>query len=159
MNSDHLAKESLVLNMLEGWASSQNLTEGALRVFFAVVGPYPLVSVRVACLAFAAGEVEGRNNAYPPSSAELGAEVRRHLPADARDPNDSTDMRNLIAYPIGGKPPEGKVPAGLVSIDFGRGKIDLSRMTHAEQEATLRKQDAPERIRHDTIQRPALKRM
>ncbi len=135
-----LAKEAAILDMLERFLMGRPQDiKAPLAVLLKAAAPYPLVAVAEACRAFSEAEVP-RNNAFLLNAVEFVGEIKRHLPA-VHDPEDFRDMRNLVAYR--GELPPGMVPAGIVNVDFGAGKIDMTKLTFAEQERTLKTQKRP----------------
>ena len=137
-----LAKEAAILDMLERFLMGrpQDIKD-PLAILLKAAHPYPLEAVAEACRAFSAAEVP-RNNAFMINAVEFVGEIKRHLPA-VHDPEDWTDMRNLVAYR--GELPEGMVPAGIVNVDFGAGRIDMLKLSASEQIETLKSQRPPKR--------------
>lgn len=69
---------------------------------------------------FATGKVD-RNNAFPPSSAELAENAREWQRAiDKRSGQDGAELHN-----------------GLIEMDFGQGRIDMRGLTNAEQDQII----------------------
>lgn len=151
-----LAKEAAIISMLERFLMGQTRDiSGPLGILLRSVEEYPLAAVVGACRAYAGGEVAGHNNSFVPNAVQFIVEVKRHVPLGVWDRSDLTDIRNLRPYPIGGLPPPGTVPLGPVSVDFGYGKIDMTKLTPKEQEAVFRNKRLP---RGDSAV-PRLKRM
>ncbi len=139
MSMESLAKETAILEMLERFlVGRQSDINTLMSGFLGVAEEHSLAAVTEACYQYREGLVPGQNLNYYPNLVQFAAECRRHAGRAPIDPTDNRDMRQLVIYPQGGKPPPGTRPAGMLSIDFGHGKIDLSRMTHEQQEEVLR---------------------
>lgn len=69
---------------------------------------------------FASGKVD-RNNAFPPSSAELAENARAWA--------DALHKRAALDGP--------KLHNGLLNVDFGRGSIDMRGLTNDEQDKIM----------------------
>lgn len=145
----------MILTMLDRFLpGTERDLSGMVEVMTQAVTEYPLAAVAEACRCFMDGEV-ARENRFVPNAVELVTEVRRHLPPPPRDRNDIRDMRNLTIVPIGKPMPAGMQPAGMLSVDFGHGKIDLSRMSFTEQLKVLENKGLPKRV----VAAPAMKRI
>lgn len=103
-----------------------------------------LLGVQRACEGFLKGNVIDFNNDFAPTGPRLAEEARKWDEAKAAmDRLVSADRPKLVTYPMGSLPPPPMVPAGLMSIDFGDGTIDMSKLSHAEQEEVLRLKGRP----------------
>lgn len=126
------------MQLLEGYPSlAGQISEAMIDAFHAQVADYRLDAVAHAAKRLASGQVEGRDNAYPPNASELSHQARLFDGVLRNIEANKVDAEKLIVVPIGEKPPEGFVPLGPVSVDFGKGNIDLSGKSHAEKEAIL----------------------
>lgn len=109
---DSLAKESLILDMLERFSPGQTRDiRPMLAVLCRSVEDLPLEAVAMGCDRFKSG-VLPRNHAFAPNAVELVAEVTKWLP------------------------PEPRIPLfnGLLSTNWGMGDVDLRGLTREQQE-------------------------
>lgn len=109
------------MKLFSGYLSSQmNVTEDNLAAFVDATKDVSLDALTRSVDQFASGRVE-RNNAFPPSSAELAENAREWQRAiEKRAGHDGPEMHN-----------------GLIEMDFGQGRIDMRGLTNAEQDAII----------------------
>lgn len=136
--------------MLIGWG---NLTKDmSPDAFCDQVAERSLEAVAMACRRLSAGEVPGVNIDFPPAAARLAEQARVFDEIIARRDKPTQE---LVIVPIGAPMPEGMVPAGLLTVDFGHGRIDMRNRSHAEQEEILQNKGLPA----GKTMLPGLKRM
>lgn len=125
--------------MLSGRLNSQSaIGPDTVKAYLIAVDDCTLPAVLKACEAFTKGIVEGFNNDFAPTGARLAEEARKWDEAIKAIASMRERRERLVSYPIGQLPPPPLVPLGPMSIDHGAGKIDMSKMTHAEKEKLLR---------------------
>ena len=158
MGNERTTVEALILNMMRGFPSSQgSVTEGVLASYVSACEGMSTEAVHHACRRFLIGDVPGHNNAFMPTAAELSEQVKIFDGVLRQVARSKEEQPKLIAVPIGQELPPGAVPLGPLSVDFGRGKIDMSAMTLAEKEEIIRNNGVfpadPEKVK------PLLQRM
>lgn len=120
--------------MLAGFpASASGLTKHSPEAYWMAVEQFPLKPIMDACRYFLRPGVR----AFAPSAQELAHVVEMMTPREP-DPDDPSDMRNLTSYPQGQPVPAGKVAAGMLMLDYGHGRIDVSRMEPSEIDAVMK---------------------
>jgi hypothetical protein len=120
-----------------GYPSSQvRITDEVLGAYLEAVAGYRVAALAHAVKRFSIGDVEGHNNAFPPSGAQLAQQTR--LFDEVLQSLDADPAPKLVSYRIGDNPPEGAVPLGPMSVDFGKGLIDMSQMTPAEKDQVFK---------------------
>lgn len=128
---------------MEGYGSAGQVSQGTIDAMLAECLPYRLDAVEHACKRFSSGQVDGRNNAFPPSAAELCIQVRLYHDILERIDRDRADRPKLVVYKIGETPPPPLEALGPIKVDFGQGTIDMTDMTLAEKEAVLQHKGLP----------------
>jgi hypothetical protein len=127
--------------MMHGFPSSQDrITAEVLASYMAAVETVSADAVGRSCQQFLAGKVEGRNNAFMPSAAELAANARAWDEAIATvTANQELRKLNPVKIVKIGAPIEPPLEsAGLIKIDIGGVMTDVSTWTLAEKEEALR---------------------
>lgn len=143
MTRDEKAKKAAIIGLLMTFPSSQALGDEVLNGYVDAVVDFSVEAVASACERFAKGQVPGRNNAFPPSGAELATQARifQRTPSDTpRIPTNripegyrvTADGRALIV-PTGKPMPDGFKSHGG-KVDFGGGSIDLAPLTIEERD-------------------------
>jgi hypothetical protein len=153
--TDKSARMRMIAMMIAGCpGSASSVTEYTVEAYLISVEDVPTDILGAACRSY----LKPPARQYAPSGSELAERCEMMMPHE-RDPNDVRDMRNLVTYPIGGEPPEGMVPAGILSIDFGdrRGRINMTRLSHKEQERVMHGATPPKTITVGSV--PTLRRM
>jgi len=154
MNEETAARQALILKMMRGFPSSQgHVTEGVLASYVSAVEEFPVEAIGHACKRFLTGDVPGHNNGFMPTAAELSEQAKLFADVLAQIQRNRQEEPKLIMVPIGEPLPDGAVPLGPLSIDFGDGKIDMRGMTPDEKEAVLTSKGLP---RIDGMPKPKL---
>lgn len=118
---DRAARKVQVTRLFSSWLSAAgNVDMDNINAFVEATADVSLEALTRSVEQFTSGKVE-RNNAFPPSSAELAENAR--LWESALRKNHADD-----------DPP---LHNGLLNVDFGRGKIDMRGLTAAEQDAVM----------------------
>ena len=130
--ADRLAKESMVLRLFQRFPSLASKDQSSINMLVSGytdgLAEYSVEAVTRACRDFAQGAVEGYNIEYPPTGPQMAARARLWHQA-LRPKEDSPRLYN-----------------GLLSVDFGDGRIDLRGMTAEQQDAVLRNKGIPAQI-------------
>ena len=130
--------------MMSGFPSSQGrVTEDVMASYLEAVEDFPVEAIGHACKRFLTGDVPGHNNGFMPTAAELSEQSKLFADVLAQIERNRQEEPKLIMVPIGEPLPEGAVPLGPISIDFGDGRIDMRGMTPAEKEAVLTSKGLP----------------
>lgn len=142
-------RKQIIGTMLAGFPGQSNITAATVMAYLLAVEHCSDEAIASACMAYLRHQVADHDYQFAPTAAQLGHTASMFEPREA-DP----DLGDLIAYPIGADVPEGAVPLGPTSVDFGYGRIDMSRMSHAEKEETMRTKRLP-----GWASRPRIKRI
>jgi hypothetical protein len=106
------------------------------RTYLHAVQPYSIDAIESAVGEFVSGTVPEHDGKFVPTTAQLARRVRHR--EEIQTLLHGRKGSNVIPYRIGEKPPAGAVPCGIVSVDFGDGRIPLEDLTHEEREEVLR---------------------
>lgn len=142
MNSNELAIESLVIEALSGYGSASDLSEPNINSYVSCLAEFNVEAVAHAVRQFRMGQVEGHNNAFPPSAPALAKLTAIYNDVLLRI-SVAKESKRLVAYPMGAEPPAGTVPLGPLEVDFGQGKIDMRNMAPAEKEFVMKHKRFP----------------
>lgn len=78
MANARTVREILVTTLMDGYLSSQSqITESVIEAYVNAIMDCEVEALKESCSRFAKGAVEGRNNSFMPSAAEIAAETRR----------------------------------------------------------------------------------
>jgi hypothetical protein len=125
-----------------GYPSSQvRITDEVVGAYLEAVAGYRVGALAHAVKRFSIGDVDGHNNAFPPSGAQLAQQTR--LFDEVMQSLEAAPGPKLVSYRIGEEPPAGAVPLGPLSVDFGKGVIDMSKMTPAEKDLVFKHKGLP----------------
>lgn len=126
--TDDKAKKAAILSLMHGFPSSQGqITEHTLGAYMLAVADTSADAVKRSCGQFLAGKVDGHNNSFLPTAAELSANARAWDSAIAQVTADQELAK--LGVPIDN---------GLLQMDFGHGNVDLRGLTVAEQDTIIR---------------------
>lgn len=157
---DLLAIKAVLVEMAEqGWPQSR-ITGANIDALAALLLPYGVEAVTRTAYELANAKLD-RDHAFFPTGAEMTK--RAGTWKDALDFRDKARAEvaadKLVPVPIGKMPP-GLPPAGILDVDFGRGKIDLRGMDPKQVEAVLANKGEVDVIEGGAVQpRLNLKRM
>ena len=143
MSNNELAIESLVIEVLSGYGSASDLSEPNINSYVSCLAEFNVEAVAHAVRQFRMGQVEGHNNAFPPSAPALAKLTAIYNDVLLRIARAKDDSKRLVAYPMGAEPPAGTVPLGPLEVDFGKGRIDMREMAPAEKEFVMKHQRLP----------------
>lgn len=133
--TDTEARLSIIKTMISGYpASSSGISKETPTAFLLLLTDIPTTVVGQACRSIMQDRPP---RTFAPSASELYDRCLMIMPS-VPDPTDNRDMRQLVVYPQGGKPPPGTLPAGLLSVNFDGRRIDLSHVPVSEHEEILR---------------------
>lgn len=96
------------------------MTSATVDAFCSAVDDMPFEAIKRSVEQFGSGRVE-RNNSFPPAAAEFAS--------NAREWQQAIDKRADLAGP--------ELYSGLISMDFGGGKIDMRGLTISEQDRII----------------------
>lgn len=100
----------------------------AARTYLEAVEGYSVEAIRLSVGQFVAGKVDWHDGRFAPSAAELAKNVRQWHDA-------------IKVVEQAKNPPQ--LASGILSIDFGQGRIDMTKLTVEEQNEVLRTGKAP----------------
>ncbi|MDC9825660.1 hypothetical protein PRN20_18150 [Devosia sp. ZB163] len=100
----------------------------AARTYLEAIEGYSVEAIRLSVGQFIGGKVEWHDGRFAPSAAELAKNVRQWHDA-------------IKVVEQAKNPPQ--LASGILSIDYGRGRIDMTKLTLAEQNEVLRTGQAP----------------
>jgi len=132
--------------MMHGFPSSQDrITAEVLASYMASVDGISADAVTRSCGQFLAGKVEGRNNSFLPSAAELSANARAwdEAIASVTAAAELRKTQRLVSYPIGTLPPPPSEPLGPIKLEVGGILRDVSDWSLAEKEEAIRTGNVP----------------
>lgn len=154
---DLAARKALIIKLSNNYDwSASNFTKGQLDAMVEATAGCSLEALQRSVGQFMAGLVEEHNNAKMPSGGQLAANARQW---DYALSTVDADRPRLVSYPMGSLPPKPMVPGGMISIDFGKGPIDMTRLTYAEQQEVMKTKTAPTRLIAGRVEQPKLQRM
>lgn len=99
----------------------------AAKTYLEAIDGCSLEAIERSVNQFIRGDVPTHDGRFAPSTAELSRNVRQW--------DDAIKVRDT-------PPPE--LASGILSVDFGNGRIDMTKLTLAEQEEVLRTKRAPQ---------------
>ncbi len=143
MNSNELAIESLVIEALSGYGSATDLSEANINSYVSRLAEFNVEAVAYAVRQFGMGQVEGHNNAFPPTAPELAKLTAVYNDVLVRVAKAKDQRERLVAYPMGGEPPPGMVPLGPLEVDFGQGRIDMRNLSPADKSYVMTNKRLP----------------
>ena len=139
--TDTKAKKALILKMMRGFPSSQErITEGVVAAYLEAVAEIGLEAVDRSVTQFITGRVEGRNNAFLPTAAELASNARLWQEAIATVETNRAlaAATRMVPYKIGEGPPPPAKPLGPIRLEVGGIMRDTSDWSHEEKEFAMR---------------------
>jgi len=101
----------------------------AAKTYLSVLEGFPIEAIERSVTQFVTGRVEGHDGRFAPSAAELSRNVRQW--ADAIKVVEAARNPQQLA-------------SGILSVDFGQGRIDMTKLSAAEQEEVMRTKRAPQ---------------
>lgn len=101
----------------------------AAKTYLSVLEGFSVEAIERSVTQFVTGRVEGHDGRFAPSAAELSRNVRQW--ADAIKVVEAARNPPLLA-------------SGILSVDFGQGRIDMTKLSAAEQEEVMRTKRAPQ---------------
>lgn len=107
---------------------SRNDEMTALQTYFSVLEDYSLEAIGRSVRQFITGNVSSHDGRFAPSAAELARNARQWDEA----------LKQVEAAKLA--PP---LASGILSVDFGNGKIDMTKLTLEQQDTVLRTGKAP----------------
>lgn len=98
----------------------------AAKTYLGALDGYSIEAIERSVNQFIRGDVATHDGRFAPSAAELSRNVRQW--------DDAIKVRDEPRQPLA---------SGILSVDFGKGRIDMTKLTLAEQEEVLRTKEAP----------------
>jgi hypothetical protein len=99
----------------------------AAKTYLTALDGYSLEAIERSVNQFIRGDVPTHDGRFAPSTAELARNVRQW--------DEAIKLRDT---------PPPQLASGILSVDFGRGRIDMTKLTAAEQDEVLRTGKAPD---------------
>ena len=127
--------------MMHAFPSSRDqITAETIRAYLDAVSELGVEAVERSCRQFSRGLVEGRNNAFPPSGAELATNARLWQEAIATVETNRAlaAATRMVTYKMGEGPPPPAKPLGPIRLEVGGIMRDTSDWSHEEKEFALR---------------------
>lgn len=158
---DLTARKALIVKMMRGFPSSaSNISDETLASYVEATREVSTEALARSAEQFLSGRVEGHNNAFMPSAAELASNARQWDEAIAYVSTKRAlrEAVRITSYPIGKLPEPPAEPLGPIKIDLGHGEIDLSDKTPAEKEAIIRG-EIPDQGKIAGFKMPQIKRV
>lgn len=134
--------------MLNGFPSSSKVTDANVDAYLAAVDDVGVDAVQRSCKQFVSGKVEGRNNAFVPTAAELSANARAWQEAIAYviTQQELRKTERIVVYKAGEQPPPPSKPLGPIKLEIGGFMRDVSDWTHDEKEEAMSTGKVPESV-------------
>lgn len=147
------------MKLMRGFPSSQSqITEGNISAYLDATSGCSMDALERSVQQFLSGKVEGHNNSFMPTAAELATNARQWDYALGMVSADR-QLERVVSYPIGAKPPDGLVPGGILTADFGEGPIDMTKLTYAEQEEAFRTKGVPPKEIAAGVPKPQIRKI
>lgn len=99
------------------------------KTYISVLDGFSLEAIQRSVNQFVTGRVESHDGRFAPSAPELARNVRQWDDA-------------IKVVEAARSPPQ--LASGILSVDFGRGRIDMTKLSAAEQEEVMRTKQAPQ---------------
>lgn len=147
--TDDKAKKAAILSLMHGFPSSQGqITEHTLGAYMLAVADASADAVKRSCGQFLAGKVDGHNNSFLPTAAELSANARAWDSAIARVTADQelAKIGRTVSYPIGTLPPPPLEPLGPIKIEINGVPTNVEHLTYAEKMEAIRTGQLPDAL-------------
>lgn len=154
--TERQAREALILKLIEGYPSlAGRATRGLIDAYVDATAGCSLDALQGACQRYARGEVPGQAAAYAPTAPELAAQARVF---DLPTPEPPRARPEIVAYPLGGRPPEGYEELGPVVIEIRGRNVDMRKFSLRQKLEALLNDRLPDSPRIEALS-PRLRKM
>ena len=133
---------------MSGFPSASKITDATVDAYVAGVEDVSVESVQRSCKQFSEGRVDGHNNAFMPTVAELASNARQWDEAIAyvTASQELRKLENLQVVKIGEQPKPPAVPLGPTKLNIGGFDRDLTGWSHEEKEEAITTGKVPKSV-------------
>jgi hypothetical protein len=137
MEQERSKKKAQILGMMHGYPTAKSqISEGTVNAYLLAVDDCSLEAVTRSCGQFLSGKVDGHDNAFMPSAAQLASNARQWDSALASIAA-TRGMQKMVIYKVGEKPPPPLKPLGPIKMEIEGIMRDTSDWTYDEKEEAM----------------------